>query len=219
MRKMTMTFMALALTVAFSNGARAQTFSVGAFGGWNSATLDVNDNTFSRADRKSGFNAGGLVAWHVSDRFAVELAGMYTKKGSKVEDSGLQFDLNLDYIEIPLLARFDIPTQAGGRLSLHLFAGPAISFETSCKVNGEVSGLNVELDCDDPEVDAARYTTDYSLLFGGGVGIGAGPGDIQLDAAYDLGLTNLNNEPDDKTNIKNRTLMLTAGYILPIGGR
>jgi hypothetical protein len=69
-------------------------------------------------------------------------------------------------------------------------------------------------------VDAAdRHTTDYSLLFGGGVGIGAGPGELQLDVAYDLGLRNLNSDPSDNSTIKNRTLMITAGYMLPIGRR
>ncbi|HSG80775.1 MAG TPA: outer membrane beta-barrel protein, partial [Gemmatimonadota bacterium] len=181
-------------------------------------SLSVSEEVFASTNSLSGLNVGGLVAWNVSDRFAVQLAGMYTRKGSKVEESGQQFDVRVDYFEIPLLARVTIPTEAGQRISFHLFAGPAVSFETSCKFKGDVDGESMEIDCDDPLVDAAaRQTTDYSLLFGGGVGIGAGPGDIQLDFAYDLGLRNLNSELNDNSSTKNRTLMVTAGYILPIG--
>jgi hypothetical protein len=218
MKKITLTAVALALLVAGTDGAQAQSFSVGAFGGWNSATLDLSQGVFTRADNLSGFNAGAVLGWNVSEKFTVDLAGMYTQKGSAVEDEGQLIDLSVDLIEIPLLARVTIPTQAGDRLSLHFFAGPAISFETSCKVSGDNNGQRVELNCDDPQVQAEHHTTDYSLLFGGGVGIGAGPGDIQLDVAYDLGLRNLNSEVGDDAVIKTRALMLTAGYRLPIRG-
>ena len=218
MHKITLTALALALVLAGTDSAQAQSFSVGAFGGWNSATLDLSQGVFARADNLSGFNAGAVLGWNVSEKFSLDLAGMYTRKGSAVEDGGQLIDLNLDYIEVPLLARLTIPTQAGDRLSLHFFAGPAVSFETSCTVSADVNGQSVQLDCDDPQVQAEHHTTDYSLLFGGGVGVGAGPGDIQLDVAYDLGLRNLNNDPSDDSVIKTRTLMLTAGYRLPIGG-
>lgn len=219
MKKIDFAALALALIVAAPGGLQAQSFSVGVFGGWNNASLGYSQGAFSGTEPLSGMNAGGLVAWNVSDQFAMALAGMYTRKGSKVEDSGQQLTLRADYFEIPLLARVKIPTQAGERVSFHLYAGPTISFETSCKVSGDADGEEVTVDCDDPQVDLTRKTTNYSLLFGGGVGIGAGPGDIQLDVAYDLGLTNLNDDPSDDTSIKNRVLMITAGYVLPIGGR
>ena len=219
MRTMTMAVLALGLIFAGCNSARAQSVYVGAFGGLNRATLSASDNSLGELGQKNGFNAGAFVGLDLSETFAVQLGGMYSRKGSTVEQSDLEGDFSADYIGIPLLARFTIPTQAGERLTFHLFAGPAVSFETRCRVSADVGGQRREEDCDSPDVQAAHKTTDYSLLFGGGIGIGAGPGDMQLDLMYDLALRNLNDEPGDDTKIKTRTLMLTAGYILPIGGR
>jgi hypothetical protein len=198
--------------------AQAQSFSVGAFGGWNRSTISFSEEPFDVSPR-NGFNVGAMAAVNFTPNWAVELAGMYTAKGAKVEDPA--FDdgaVEVDYIEVPLLLRATIPTQGDSRLSFHLYAGPAIGFQLSCNIWVEGSGQRVEDKCDSETFEAKTKSTDFSLFFGGGVGIGAGPGDIQLDIAYDLGLSNLIDEAGDPTEAKNRTLMLTAGYLLPVGG-
>ena len=218
MNKTCIAVLALAAIIGGADVSQAQSFSVGAFGGWNRATLSFSEEPFETSP-KNGFNVGGLVAVNFTPNWAVELAGMYTTKGVKVDDPAFDAGaVDVEYIEVPLLVRATIPTQAGERVSFHLYAGPAISFQLSCRIWVEGEGQRVEDNCDSETFEARTTSTDFSLFFGGGVGIGAGPGDIQLDIAYDLGLKNLNAEPDDDSTVKNRTLMLTAGYILPIGG-
>jgi hypothetical protein len=218
MRKITMFLAAAMMMLAGTTPALAQKLSVGVTGGYNGASLHTSEPQNQNFDRTSGFNIGGLVAVGLSDAFAVQLEALYSQKGAGQDDAGVSATLDVTVIEFPLLAKVTIPTRAGDRTSFHFFAGPAVAFEIGCDVSAEMGGQSRSADCDDPEVQLLRKTTDFSLMFGGGLGIGAGPGEITLDISYDLGLTNLNDDPNvADESVHTRTLMLSAGYILPLG--
>ena len=83
----------------------------------------------------------------------------------------------------------------------------------SCSLSAEVGGSEESIDCDDPGADVdARKSTDFSVFFGGGVDIAVGSGAISLDVLYDLGLTNLDDSGLEGSDVKNKNLLVLAGY-------
>jgi hypothetical protein len=71
-------------------------------------------------------------------------------------------------------------------------------------------------------VDINDYTksTDFGLVFGGGLDIAAGPGAVTLECRYVLGLTEIDDgfqealeDPDpQKVDAKNHSIMILVGY-------
>jgi hypothetical protein len=209
----------VALGIAVANTAFAQEVSVGIVGGVNSAEIGFSQEQDFDIKRNVGFNVGGLAALGLDEMFALQLEVLYSQKGLVGQDVGTDADVNISYIELPLLAKVTIPTQVE-RTTVHLYAGPTIAFEVSCTLSGTLQGVSTKADCDSEEVSIGRKRTDYGLLLGGGLGIEAGRGEITLGVAYDLGLRNVNDDPDDPDlSAKNRTLMFRAGYILPLGSK
>ncbi|KPK75019.1 MAG: hypothetical protein AMS25_18750 [Gemmatimonas sp. SM23_52] len=213
---------ALLLTIAVTDSALTQQVSLGVRGGFNGTKVTYEGGIEElNTNWESNFHVGGLARLDLHDLFAVQLEALYTRKGS---GSVWRMDpaegkVTLTYLEIPVLAVLKVPTGSGARLTPHLFAGPTVAFELDCHLNGSWFGSPIDADCDDPDVDVQRKTTDIGLLFGGGLAIAAGPGAILLDAMYDLGLRNLNDSSDDPNlTVKNNTFMVSAGYSIVVGG-
>jgi hypothetical protein len=180
---------------------QAQAFGVGVRGGLNYSTMILELAPDEDIDYKTGLHAGVVLAYDIHRVFGLEVDGLYTQKGFKVQEtvgtSVLEGTLTPAYIEIPLLANL---------------AGGSVAFEVSCKANAKVDGVTVVdgVDCDDPQIQAEeRKKTEWSLLFGGGVEIAAGPAVVFLDVLYDLGVTNL--DPTSTQTVKNRAWMFSAG--------
>ncbi len=78
----------------------------------------------------------------------------------------------------------------------------------------EAQGISAEADCDSEEVGAPTNSTDYGILFGGGIDIPAGPGAITFDVLYNLGLGDIAKEDptDPKVKVTNRNIQVLAGY-------
>jgi hypothetical protein len=212
----------LLLILVGAKSAQGQQVSLGVRGGFSSTKANWDGEEAITTDWNSNFHIGGLVMADLHELFTLQLEAWYARKGTGAEfsDADAVVNYSLAYLEVPLLAKLRIPTGSGVRLSPHLFAGPAIAFELSCNISGTVMGIPLDEDCDAPDLGVERKTTDVSLLFGGGLEIQAGPGAVLLDALCNLGLKNLNDDseaPDDA--VKNRAFMVSAGYIVPIGGR
>ena len=104
-------------------------------------------------------------------------------------------------------------------MNLWLYVGPQVAFETRCQVTGEDDGVSVSFDCDSPELDDALQTkaTDFGLVFGGGLEILYSRLTVQLDARYNLGLTNLNDAEDaSEVSVKSRGWSFMLGLGIPV---
>jgi hypothetical protein len=222
MREIATAGVALLLSFAATDSALAQQISLGARGGYNSANIiwDGGIDTIN-THWNSSFHVGGLVRLDLDRLFAVQLEAWYTRKGTRAdwtEQTG-EGEITASYLEIPLLAVLKVPVGSGARITPHLFAGPTVAFELDCRVEGHITDIPIDGDCDDPGFQIARKKTDIGLLFAGGLEIRTGPGAIQLDAMYDLGLKNLNYETEDpELTVKNRAFMASAGYAIAVGG-
>jgi hypothetical protein len=198
-----------------------QEITVGIKGGLNVSNLSVDapeDPDFG-FDSQTDFLVGGFAQIGIGSKFAIQPEVFYSQNGAKTTKTDPSIKLNLNYIRVPLLLMARLSSRESPMYPI-LYAGPQVAFETRCRVTGEDDGVSVSFDCDSPELDDALQTktTDFGLVFGGGFEILYSKLTIQLDARYNLGLTNLNDTADaSEVSVKSRGWSFTLGLGIPIG--
>ena len=194
--------MALPLALLIAVPLQAQT-TIGVKGGINIATVDTDVSDISDlVDSKTGFVGGGFVTLGLGSLFALQPELLYSQKGFQVDEFGETVKFNTNYIEIPVLLKAQFKL---AMLRPAVYAGPVVSFETSCSL----SALELSVDCDDEVGD--RKTTEWGAVFGGNLDFILGPVVLILDARYQLGLTNLADVPDSDESVKNNVWQIMAG--------
>ena len=118
----------------------------------------------------------------------------------------LTMKMKQDYIEVPVLIKYNIPTQ--GSISPNLFVGPYAAINVGSKLEWE--DVPAELEGEDvPEGDIENAASiDFGLTFGGGLGFAVGPkGKLTLDVRYTLGMTNIFDDVDEGDYEVNKVYM------------
>ena len=137
----------------------------------------------------------------------------------------------LDYIEVPVMGRWT----GGGRLRFFLDAGPYVGFLIRARaLTSGVSALYldeggtmpiiippatdplvVDLGADTNVKDSLK-TVNVGLAGGAGIAYPLGPGDLVLEARFELGLTII--QKDVATSGESRTgaVIVSLGYSLPL---
>lgn len=197
--------------------------------GVTSARLEGAGEDDNSDGSRIGVSLGGGVTAGVLPNLGIHLGGTYLQKGASIgvlaDDivNAFYADLKLDYIELSALAKSTLPL---GAASLHLLAGPTVSFEVRCgtDLTYSLGGDTVESDSGRDYSDVACAERDYgigvadteAIEFGvaGGIGTEFPVGvstRISLDLLYRLGLSAVFGDA------KNRTITLRAGVSIPIG--
>jgi len=162
----TSALVALALVATVAT-AQAQDKSFGALAGVDFASMsgdDVNDT-----GSKTGFVGGLYASFGLGGSIAVEPEVLYVNKG--FSDNGSSLKLSNDYIEIPVLARYNF-TQGGGA---YFLAGPSIGFSIGCKLHDDTDS-----------VDCSGVDVETKTTFGGVLGLGYQKGRFGLEGRYDF---------------------------------
>jgi hypothetical protein len=168
---------------------------------------DDADNLFETSlDSRTGFNGGLFFMYQFNNLFAIQPEAFYTMKGATTNLMGADITLKLDYVEIPVLFKVVIPTE-GINLRPSLFVGPAVAFNIGAKIKGEYQGQSAEED-----IDTLVKSTDFSLVFGGGLGFMIGNNELGVDIRYDLGLTSWWDDESDQFDVKNNVLSFNAYF-------
>ncbi|SDZ55824.1 MULTISPECIES: porin family protein [Rhodonellum] len=172
------------MALLFNQEANAQ---FGARVGANFANFDGFD-----FDSRTGLHAGIYYGLPLMDKLVIEPAIFYSQKGYKSADNSASGRIteNLDYIDIPVLVRYQILE------GLNLFAGPQGSFLFSRKY--EQGGMVSK---------TKEVVRGYDIA--GVIGAGANlPLGFNVQASYDFGLVDLNYF---NFNVKNRVFKLALG--------
>jgi hypothetical protein len=192
-------FPAILILGAFSMPVNAQTFDYGIRAGANFANL-----TNINASRRIGFMAGVYGDFLISDRnfyFQPEL--FYTQKGVKKDVQGPMVrgkdKIQLDYIEIPLLIKYNFTTE--GSVIPAIYVGPYVGFNVKSDVKVSSNGVKTSFDTGDN-----TKSTDFGIVVGGSVGFGH----INVGIRYGFGLVNV--VKDESSDNKNSVLSLVAGF-------
>jgi hypothetical protein len=181
--------------------------------------LNVSDLSGDEGGTDLGFSSrtalaiGAAVAINVNPVFAFQPEVLFSQKGATDSDAGVDFALEIAYIDVPLLAKFSVPTPSSIRPVFLI--GPVISFEASCNVSVEGGGVSASDSCDDALIPP-RKSTDIGILGGAGLEIDVGPVILTFDGRYNLGLVNIDDSGDDDTSVKNRTVTGLVGVALKL---
>ncbi len=207
----------LFMTLVFAPAAPAQ-FTVGAFGGLNSAGLSGDAPNDYSYGRKTGFAFGLIAEHHLTEDVWLSVQPMILPRGAGIEfKSGDEeepqkvADLSLSYFAVPVLAKF---VTVGGKV--YVISGINFSFLTGANVKG------VEDDAEEIDIKDSLRSFDLAIDFGVGGQLPVGRIRIMLEARYEQGLLNISEENivEDalKTRVRSSGLQLLAGILLPLGG-
>lgn len=190
MKKIILTTIAI-LAFSFMN---AQETRFGIKGGLNLTTFAGGN--YNDAKSLVGFQVGGFAEIKIIERLAIQPEVLFSTQGAKF-DGGFDgdFDAKLNYINIPVLAKFYITKQ------FTVEAGPQIGFLVSAKQDGD---------------DAKDFykSTDFGFNFGAGYNF---TDNLSVGLRYTVGLSNIgdyNAEDLDEyyDSPKNSVLALSLAY-------
>ena len=224
MRNVTKIFLTIA-AVLYIQHAEAQV-SLGVKLGVNVADTRVDgliDNLIADQTKYSGYTAGIMAEIPITDALSFRPELNYIQKGFVVAQS---FDVNLlgidmpigakaktriNYVEMPLLMKY---TYGNDQASVYAIAGPNIAYATSASLRPVAS---IIIDFNLPRVDINLGNDIYNRMelsgvLGAGGEVKAGHGKIFSDVRYNLGFTNMLNNPIVDLRIKNQGFNITAGY-------
>jgi len=151
-------------------------------------------------DTKWGFYGGAFGEALVGDFLALSLGVNYTQKGGRgLAGTGLldseRIELDLNYIELPLLVEITLPI--GATWGLMAYSGIAAAFNVDCKAS--LGGGSKE-SCKDTALGGAK--TEWGVPVGGGLSYTLPNGET---AVFEVRYTWGQNDAVANANIKNGT--------------
>lgn len=186
-------FSSVIIAILITGSVSAQHVNVGIKGGLN--VFNINNENGTKYDPKVGFHLGLLGHIHLAKQLALQPELVYSAQGAKFNIGNVETRYKLGYINVPVL--FQYMFDNGFRLQ----AGPQVGFLVSAKA--ETNGNNTDIKNSFEKVDFA-------------LGVGAGyvnpKTGFGIDARYNLGLSNINN--NTSVNSTNRGFQLGVFYLL-----
>ena len=164
-------------TLLFTSMLFAQYTAIGLKAGLNISNL--SNSSGYQMGSKAGFTAGLLAHIHMDHSLALQPEVVYSNQGAKYTVNGVEHNLNLNYINIPVQLQYMFAN--GFRLQ----TGPQVGFLT--EVKDKVSGTNNETNF---FTSQDFKTVDFSWSAGLGYLSASGLG---IDGRYNFGLSNINN--------------------------
>ena len=172
--------------------AKAKDVNVGAKTGANFAT--INSDNFDSFDNRTAFHVGLVAEFGISETFSFQPELLYSSQGSDYSDPGFDGTIKLDYLNVPLMAKFYV----GEGFSLEV--GPQVGFLLSATDEGD--GYDIDM-------------KDYVKGIDFGVNVGVGyklDGGLNFGARYNLGLTDVNDGYEEGGTYKNGVIQAYVGY-------
>lgn len=160
-------------------------FNAGIKGGYNLSAVSFDGD--SETDQLHGFHVGIFGESFVSEKLALQLELMYSQQGYKIIDGGGTYKQELDYINLPLMAKL-YPTQ-----NFFLEAGPQIGLSVSHK---ETFDSGFVLYDSSKEFEPDNF--DWGLNFGTGFKTDSG---VSLGVRYHLGMNDIYDEDKPKNRV------------------
>ena len=146
--------------------------------------INVANITDGNGDAKVGLAAGAELGYQLNESFAVTAGAIYSMQGAK--NDGVK--MNLDYINIPILANYYITKGLAVKAGIQ----PAFKVKAEAKVDGKSY-----------DMDGSK-SFDLSIP----VGLSYEISDFVIDARYNWGMTKVLEGFDNK----NTVFQFTVGY-------
>lgn len=158
------------------------------------------------------FQAGAFWWFDISKYLALQPEIYYVIRGTRASEifdaTEVKATLKIDYLDIPLLIKFKIPSKSSIRPIL--FAGPYIGFRLNAQSVIEVAGQETEIDY--KELIKNQY---MGLIVGGGIEFNFKSMTLILEGRYSFGVTSIYKRPES-VPISNREL-IPHSFVLMLG--
>ncbi len=158
---------------------------------------DVND---SELKSRTGFAFGGYMTYRLSPTVSLQPELYYSMQGAERRSDVGGGTLKLDYIQVPLLVRAQLPIS--GKVGVHVVGGLAMGI----LVNAEAKQGGQTVDFKD-----VTSTFDFGIDVGAGIDVPLDSGGLNFELRYNFGITTVD-ETSQEAEIKNRVFSLLAGY-------
>jgi hypothetical protein len=175
--------------------AQAQSIGGGLKIGGNVASVAQSADADEEIGTKGGLIGGGYLTVNVTDRLAFQPELLFSQKGGDGLDGADEFAVNLSFLQVPTLLRVNVPT--AGTLTPFLVVGPAFGFRT---------GASIEFAGQKEDIEDGVAGMEMSGIFGAGLQIGR----ALVEARYDYGFNDLDEEDDDN-DARSRTFSVLVG--------
>lgn len=219
-----------ALFILVCLALNAQQVSIGLKGGVNQSGLSLTNGLDQLApdlDDITSFNFGAVAELAINENFAVQSELLFTQKGFGIRQGvdanlfniplplGVSAETRINYIQTPLLAKVRF---GNDQFKGFLTAGPSLGYATQGKL---VTKANVLIDfrlTDTPiNLDAINFNRfEIGGVIGAGLSFDTSVGELFVEARYNHGFTQLYNIPLVNETLRNRTVGLSAGFMIPL---
>lgn len=208
-----------------SQNADAQ-ISVGIKGGANFADTRVEGlikNIAPEQHTFTGYTIGAVAEVPVLGALSFRPELNYTQKGFTVSESfdvdllgvempiGAKARTRINYLELPLLLKYNIGTDAA---KAYVIAGPTVAFAANAHLR-PVASLLIDINLPRVPIDLSNdiyQRWEVSGTLGAGGEVKFGDGKLFADVRYNLGFTNMLDNPIVDLRIKNQGFNMSAGY-------
>jgi hypothetical protein len=215
------------MSLSLSTVASGQRVRFGSHGGLALATITELDPTLAfggfsfERKRRIGAQAGVFATIPVRGAWSVQPEVNYTQKGVRVEtsfapvDGGpATIDLDLDYLEVPVLVRID----AARNRPWHPFAvaGPSVGVRLRCQGDIATSGVTFSSRCNASEgapftIDTPFRRTELSGVVGLGLTGPIGRRRSYAELRYARSLSTINDEAEVPLSPKHSVVAILFG--------
>ena len=178
----------VAVALMITSAAAFAQHAVGSFNIQPKVGLNVANLSKLKIDSRLGLAAGLEGEYQVSDLFSISAGALYSMQGAKSGSTTYK----LDYINVPIMA--NVYVVKGLAVKLGVQPGFKVSEKLSNKTIGDFN-------------NPLGTTNSFDLSIP--VGVSYEYANVQLDARYNLGVTNVFKGISD---VKNSVFQITLGY-------
>ena len=159
--------------------------------GINGSTVHSDDSRLDGGNTQSGVNIGATMDIMLTPTTPLffETGLEYTEKGGKGSNHGKNFTYGLNYLEVPLLLKYQYKVDRD--IAITPFVGGYLAYGTG----GKIKNL-------DDRVSTSAFSSENFQRFDGGLRVGCGTmlGLFYVEVGYDAGLTNISNDTFDSSH-------------------
>jgi len=169
-------------------------------------------------ERRTGTTFGATLQLPLGSKVALQPEFLFLSKGAKLRQQtvgtdGPRTNIKLDYLEIPVLLRYDFSREIIGP---HIYMGPSVGFNVGCRLQyggGNDDEALGNTTCD--RNDFKPKTLDYGFTLGGGVDLNLGALALTGGLRYGIGLADIRDDNSDefKSRVNNGVLSLYVGLL------
>lgn len=190
-------FLTALFIVAASSFSLAQGVSFGLKAGVNFANQTIETSSISLSpDGRTGFHGGVYLTGMVTEHFGIQPEVYYSMQGSEFNVGNTTTKINMDYLSIPVLFRYNITD------FFNIHVGPQFGIVMKAETK---SGSNTADFKDDVK------SADIGGAFGAGVDL---PFGLNGGLRYVQGFSNISNDDSNDSKLKNKMFQIYIGYRL-----